>query len=124
MLKRILLIEPNQDLGNIIKKYLESNKYKVSHVLSAEKAIIEADNKRPDVVVLELAIADQNGIAFLHEFRSYSDWIKIPIVIHTFLARQNQQIDKSLESLGVSKYLYKPKTSLSDLKIVLKNTLL
>ncbi len=123
-MKRVLLVEPNKDLGKIIKKYLEGCKYKVCHVCNAESAIIEADIKKPDVVVLELAIADQNGVAFLHEFRSYGDWINVPIIIHTFLARQNNQIVASLESLGVKKYLYKPKTSLNDLNLALKTTIL
>ena len=115
-MKIILLIEPDEDTANIIKKSLASDDIKVFMARSSQEAVDMADAKKPDLVILELAIPDQNGVAFLHEFRSYADWSKIPVIVHTHLAISAQTTDKAWKLLGVAECLYKPTTSLKKLK--------
>lgn len=115
-MKNILLIEPDDVTANILKKSLSSTAIKVFVASTAQKAIDVADIHKPDLVILELAIPEQNGIAFLHEFRSYVDWSKIPVIVHTHLAISVQTTEKAWKLLGVNACLYKPTTSLKKLK--------
>jgi response regulator RpfG family c-di-GMP phosphodiesterase len=78
--------------------------------------VCAADYKTPDVVVLEMQLAAHSGSAFLYEFRTYSDWIDIPIIVHTLVPPDTTQVyEQSLKSLGVTDILYKPQTSLRKL---------
>ncbi len=115
-MKTILLIEPDEETAKILTKSLNSEGIKVYVARTSQDAVNVADAHKPDLVILELAIPDQNGIAFLHEFRSYADWANIPVIVHTHLAISAQTTSKAWKLLGVGEYLYKPATSLKKLK--------
>ena len=117
---RILLVEPNTIFTQMYKQALESSGYNVEVVQTAQAAISAADKKMPDGIILELQMADHNGIEFLYEFRSYPEWQSIPVIIHSFIP-QTEFIDNTMawEDLSLGEYLYKPRTTLDQLlKIV------
>lgn len=104
-------------MAGIIKRFLEREKLvKVNMAHSAQEAIHVADKKMPDLVILELAIPMHNGFAFLHEFRSYSDWTSVPVIVHSHLAKDEAAMSKSWKILGAVEYFYKPQTTLAKLK--------
>lgn len=112
----VLLIEPDKILSKIYVQALERAGHTVAATPNAQTAIYAADMQSPDVVVLEMQLAHHSGAAFLYEFRSYSDWLKTPIIIHTMLPPANlEQYQRCLEELGVNMWLYKPRTSLQKL---------
>ena len=110
-------MDPDQKIAKSIKNILEDGKISVQIAVDSQSAIHLADKKRPDLVIIELAIADQNGVAFLHEFRSYVDWKNIPIIVHSYLPTVLSNTQRSWKDLGVSLVLYKPQTSLKKLRI-------
>jgi len=114
--RAVLIIEPNKDIAAILEQYLARAEHLIIDLAhSAEEAIRRADKHRPDAVVLEVGMAENNGVAFLHEFRSYEDWQTVPVIIHTHLPLSSYIGQKDLSRLGIADYLYKPTTSLSDL---------
>ncbi len=117
----ILLIEPDKLLASSYKVALERTGHIVSHAVSAQDAVHQADVAMPDVVVLELQLPSHNGIEFLYEFRSYSEWLNIPIVLHTFVPPHELAHAATLSAeLGVVRTLYKPETSLVRLCAVVQ----
>lgn len=112
----ILLIEPDTILAQLYIEALERVGHKVSYVRTAEAAIHTADRRRPDVVVLEIQLAGHSGVAFLQEFRSYADWLDIPVILHTVVPPiPLQRFQYSLKEMGIVQQLYKPQTSLKQL---------
>lgn len=113
----VLLIEPDQILGKTIASVLEKNGYKVNSVPTAQDGIISADALRPDLVIIELQLVSHSGVEFLYEFRSYSDWDRVPVIIYSAVApgEFNLSRDNLTKELGVSRYLYKPSTSVGEL---------
>lgn len=112
----VLLIEPDVVLA---KTYIAACKragWSVTHVRGAQQAISAADALKPDVVVLELQLAGHSGSAFLYEFRTYTDWLAIPVILHTLTPPDTLKVyDRAFDELGVSAKLYKPHTSLRQL---------
>lgn len=125
-MKDILLIEPDNALRKIYKAYLIQEGYSVVDAASAESAIHELDAAQSvDLIVLELQLANHNGLEFIHELRSYSEWQSIPILLHTFVPPHSLRFDKNtLKTLGILGYLYKPTTSLSTLVDAVRNVTL
>jgi CheY-like chemotaxis protein len=113
---KILLIEPDSLLANSYKLALETAGHIVKRATGAQDGIYLADEMSPDLVILEMLIAEHNGVEFLYEFRSYPEWQKVPIIIHS-LVPPNEFVDiKALWNvLSVSLYHYKPRTSLKQL---------
>ena len=114
----VLLIEPNTLLANTYTQAMQYAGYEVAHSTGAQAAILAADVQTPDVVVLELQLPLHNGVEFLQEFRSYSEWKRIPVIVNTVipLARLSAGGYAALKrDLGVETVVYKPRTSLKDL---------
>lgn len=113
---RILLIEPDRILARTYTAYLRHEGCEVRHAANAQSAVHALDKQEPDLVVLELQIPRHNGVEFLYELRSYSDWQHIPVIAHTFLAPGSMDLSSQLlKALGIIEYLYKPATSLQHL---------
>ncbi len=111
---KILLLEPDMQLGAIYRQALKRNGYNVAWLHDAQSAIKKADTFAPDVIILELQLARHNGIEFLYEFRSYPDWQDVPIILHTNVVGMSFSQDL-LKRLGVDIVLYKPYTTLAQL---------
>jgi DNA-binding response OmpR family regulator len=107
---RILLVEPDKTLSKLYSSVLEGAGHQVRWSAGAQPAIIAADEFKPDLVIVELQLAGNNGVEFLYEFRSYADWAKTPVIILSLVPPM-----ESLVGLDVVAYLYKPQTKLKDL---------
>lgn len=119
---RILLIEPDTVLAKIYKDSLERVGHKVARVSSAQAAVQVADIRTPDLVIMEMQLAAHSGAAFLYEFRTYSDWLHIPVIINTLLPPSKMCVfEDSLKELGVVNCMYKPRTTLRRLAQAVDN---
>ncbi len=116
-MKNILLIEPNTVLAQVYQRMFVAEGYNVAHAITAQTAIDAADAQQPDVVILEIQLTKHNGVEFLHEFRSYPEWIDIPVIVLTTITpgRLANMAEPLRRDLGVTAILYKPKTSLEQL---------
>lgn len=113
----LLLVEPNTILAATYKGAFTVHGYTVDTVTGAQAGIHAADSRQPDIIVLELQLPWHNGIEFLHELRSYSEWQHIPVVVHTVLtpAQTGRFAVVLCDQLGVGGILYKHNTTLVDL---------
>lgn len=112
----ILLIEPDAILTKIYCQAFTGAGHTVVPTGSAQTAVHLADEKQPDVVVLELQLARHNGIEFLYEFRSYHEWLKIPVIINSHIPPQEFEGLPTLKrELGVAAVLHKSSADLSQL---------
>jgi DNA-binding response OmpR family regulator len=111
---RVLLIEPDTLLGKAYQTALTRAGHQVMWQRSAQAAVDAADKTPLDVVVVELQLPGHGGVEFLYEFRSYPEWQRVPVVLHTFVPQQHLPT-RQFAALGVAAYLYKPAASLRHL---------
>lgn len=113
----ILLIEPDRLLAKTYMAALRRAGHTVRACATAQTAIFSADDRRPDVVVMELQLVGHSGIEFLYEFRSYPEWQEVPVIVATEVPAgefsDSWQLLKG--ELGVRSYHYKPLLSLQTL---------
>jgi len=112
----ILLLEPDVILSNIYTEVLQQAGYDVCPTFDAQKAINTADECSPDLVILELQLPVHNGIEFIYEYRSYTEWEKTPVIVQSFVSPNEFKSTPYIwHELGIVKYFYKPHTSLQQL---------
>jgi DNA-binding response OmpR family regulator len=113
----IILIEPDRQLAETYVAACAQAGHSVVPCASAQAAVLAADQRRPDVVLVELQLVEHSGIEFLYEFRSYTEWQAVPLIIHSHVPPSefvsNWQLFK--RQLNISHYLYKPQTTLHHL---------
>ncbi len=112
----VLLIEPDKLLAMTYIKALKSENITLHWESSAQNSVSYIDKHPPTLIILELQLASHNGVEFLHELRSHSDWQKIPVILHTVVPMAEINLsDDAAKQLGIVEYLYKPQTSLAQL---------
>jgi len=121
---KILLIDPDQQIGNITAEFLKQRGHLVKFCSSAQHGIHQADKYKPDLIILELQLPVHNGIEFLYELRSYHDWQDTPVIIHSHVPPALKAISPMLwDSLKIAAYHYKPHTKLAALYDSIDNVL-
>lgn len=125
-MSNILLVEPDAVLARTYTQALHHAGYSVTCAISAQGALHAAEAETPCLVILELQLPVHNGVAFLHEFRSYSEWESVPIVVISYLSLASLSHIKEVlvQDFGVCACLHKPRTSLQQLlKVVREHAL-
>jgi len=101
--ERILVIEDDEALGELLALNLEEEGYVVVHAKRGLKGLRAAFQKKPDLVILDLMMPGMDGWEVMHRLRELSD---VPILI---LTAKNQLRDRLRGlSQGADDYLCKP----------------
>lgn len=103
-MKKIYLVEDEQNLADIIKLNLELEGYQVEHVAKGSTAFSFAPNiDEFDLVILDVMLPEVSGITICKEFRKHSN---IPIL---FLSAKGTTVDRITGlKVGGNDYLPKP----------------
>lgn len=102
-MSRILIVEDELDLANLIKDYLEKELYEVEICTEGDKAIEIFDKFKPSLVILDLMLPGMNGYEICQNIRIKST---IPILI---LSAKIDEFDKVKGlNLGADDYITKP----------------
>ena len=60
-MKKILIVEDNIDIHNLIKEILENKKYKVIDSYSGTEALMVLEKEKIDLILLDLMLPGLNG---------------------------------------------------------------
>ncbi len=99
----VLVVEDEQKIRDLLRRYLERDGHRVLSTGSGAEAITMSANAQPDVVVLDLGLPDVPGEEVAREIRAMAD---VPIVILTARSDERDRI-AGLE-LGADDYVTKP----------------
>lgn len=101
--KKILIIEDEYDLANMIKKYLSREQYNVEITLNGGEAIAVFDRIKPDMILLDIMLPEKDGLEILRQVRVKSN---IPVII---ISAKETELDRVLGlKIGADDYLTKP----------------
>lgn len=100
---RILVVDDEQAVGEILRLYLEREGFEVTVVYDGEAAL-EAVRRHPfDLILLDLMLPKKDGWTVCREIRSFSS---VPIIM---LTARGEEVDRVLGlELGADDYVPKP----------------
>ena len=100
---RVLLIEDERSIGNLIATLLEANGYDVITARTGQEALSLATSHCPDVILLDLGLPDMDGMEIL---RAVREWSVIPILVVS--ARTEEKDKVAALDAGADDYIVKP----------------
>ena len=103
---KILIIEDDKDIRDLISFNLSKNGYKTILSKDGEKGIEKAKNEKPDLVLLDLMLPGIHGLDVCKILKTDSSLNKLSIIMLTALG-QEEDIIKGLEA-GADDYITKP----------------
>lgn len=105
--KRILVVEDEHDIAELIRLVLETAQFEVKTVLDPERAYETAKEYRPDAVLLDLLMPKVDGWTVFKILRQDGSFDYTPIAI---LTAKSQQLDQmvGLHVMKADAYITKP----------------
>ncbi|MDO8472634.1 MAG: response regulator transcription factor [Dehalococcoidia bacterium] len=101
--KRILVVDDDAKIVELVKLYLARDGHKVITALEGNEALRIARESHPDLIVLDLLLPGINGFEVCRALRAESD---VPIIMLT--ARTTEQDKLEGLDLGADDYMTKP----------------
>jgi DNA-binding response OmpR family regulator len=103
MAKKILVVDDNPDIINMLKSYLTMEGFLVVTASNGQKALHVARDEKPDCIVLDMMMPEMGGEDFIRVYTAESD---TPILV---LTAKVDETDKVLGlELGADDYVTKP----------------
>lgn len=121
MPKKILFIEDESVLQKTIGEILTQEGYEVISALDGELGLKLAEEKTPDLILLDLILPKMNGFEVLKSIKSKDEIKDIPVIVLTNLEGM-ENIDKVI-SFGAKTYLVKTQYSLEEVLEKVKKAL-
>ncbi len=101
--QKILIIEDDPAISNLIKTTLETQNYQYHTAKTGSEAIIDAVSYNPDAIILDLGLPDMDGVTIINKVRS---WTNTPIIVVS--ARSEDQDKVEALDAGADDYITKP----------------
>ena len=105
-MKKILIIDDDQEFSGILKTLLQCNGYEAIVVNDPRESVSVAGEEMPDVVLLDDSMPEMNGREVCEALRKNERTKSIPVV---FLTGRDVEDDPGFHiEVGASAYLAKP----------------
>src|SRR5215468_536079 len=103
MSERVLVVDDDLTVADVVRRYLERDGYKVLLAADGEAALRLAGEHKPDLVVLDLMLPGIDGLEVCRRLRTESD---VPVIMLTALGEESDRV-LGLQ-LGADDYVTKP----------------
>jgi two-component system, OmpR family, KDP operon response regulator KdpE len=100
---QILVIEDEPGIRSVLRVLLEAETYRVVEAGTAERGEIEARTHKPDLLIVDLGLPDEDGLALIQRVRK---WSPVPIVVLSARTMESQKV-AALDA-GADDYVTKP----------------
>lgn len=99
----VLIVDDEEDIRELVGIYLKNEGYNICKAVNGQEALQCISDMQIDLAILDVMMADMDGIALCMEIRKKSN---IPIIM---LSAKDQDMDKVIGlSAGADDYLAKP----------------
>lgn len=103
---RLLIIEDNEEIAQMLVLFLGSRGYKVTIAPDATTALDSVREVLPSLLLLDVGLPDMDGYALLNRFRQSARTRHIPVI---FLTQRNKKMDRLTGlQLGADDFISKP----------------
>lgn len=100
---QILAIEDDAGIRSVIRVLLQAEQYRVIEAETAARGEIEARSHKPDLLLVDLGLPDDDGVSLIRRIR---EWSPVPIVVLSARTMETQKI-AALDA-GADDYVTKP----------------
>ena len=104
--KKVLVIEDDDDILQLVKRYLEQEGLRTRTAKTGLEGLKLAQSEQPDLIILDLMLPELDGLEVCKRLRANRDTAATPIIMLTAKAEESDTV-VGLE-LGADDYVTKP----------------
>lgn len=94
MKQRILIVDDEDIIGETLKAYLETHDFEVSYMTDAVGLVPKLDSEVYDLVILDLALADTDGLEVLEMLKLRFQ--QLPVLILTGMGYDDELMNEAM----------------------------
>jgi len=102
----VLIVEDEEDIRELISYNLLKEGFQVASVALGEEALVAADARPPDLILLDLMLPGMDGLTVCHKLKNQPKTKAIPIVMLTAKGEESDIVAGL--NLGADDYITKP----------------
>ncbi|MEK6732350.1 MAG: response regulator [Candidatus Omnitrophota bacterium] len=104
--KRILIVDDEEDIVNVLRLRLEANNYAVLSASEGQEGLNKARAEKPDLIILDLMLPKLDGYKVCRMLKFDESYKSIPIIM--FTARAQKKDEELGMEMGADAYIAKP----------------
>lgn len=105
-MKKIFIIEDDEEITGLLRFNLEKQGYKVASAADGYEALNMLREEKPDLILLDIMLPEMDGYDLCRTLRSWDDFKKTPVIM---LTAKSDELDVVLGlELGADDYVTKP----------------
>ncbi len=104
--KRILIVEDQAVISNMLRMRLEANNYEVMTAADGQEGLEKAHKENPNLIILDIMLPKMNGYQVCQLLKADPKYKTIPIIISS--GRTPQEIRKVSKEVGADAFVSKP----------------
>ncbi|MBC7336959.1 MAG: response regulator transcription factor, partial [Clostridia bacterium] len=102
-MKTVFVVDDEENIRYLVRQYLLREGFQVETFASVEELRARLESGYPDLVILDIMLPGEDGLAFCRELRRRSE---VPVI---FLSARDEEVDRVLGlELGGDDYVTKP----------------
>jgi PAS domain S-box-containing protein len=109
---RVLVVEDDVDLAQVLITHLEQQGIKTLHAATGREAIRLSQQFNPDLLILDLILPDRDGFAVVEWLQQHSSLQSIPLVVYS--AKDLDDSERDRLKLGQTEFLTKGRVSVQE----------
>ena len=98
MTKRILVVDDKAHLLRLMRMILEDEHYQVSILQEGRGAFDRVKESLPDLVILDLKLADSSGLEILRDLKGDRTTADIPVIVYTAAVLEAEEVSQLIAS--------------------------
>jgi signal transduction histidine kinase/DNA-binding response OmpR family regulator len=110
----VLLVEDDRDLAEVVMAGLSGTDVAVDHATTRLEAVAFCQERRPDLIILDLTLLDGDGFWLVDWLRGQAELLAVPLVVYS--GRQVSEWERKRLRLGPTKFLAEATVRTNDLE--------
>ena len=110
----ILVIDDEPQIRQLFRAALSRQGYSVTTAANGNDGLLALEMCMPDLILLDLAMPEMDGIAFLRVLRASQEWAKVPVIVLTAFGTPDQLL--AAKELDITDRLNKAQFTVRELR--------
>lgn len=103
MAKRILVVDDEQGIRNLVRDVLQDEGYEVAVASDGRQAVTEAAQHVPDLVILDVMMPDITGEDVVLQMDAYDELRETPVVLMSAAVAPPSRLETERETVFLAK---------------------
>ncbi len=105
--KKILLIDDEVDIVDLVKVRLELSNYHIVPLYTSKRSLEIAKKEKPDLIIVDIMMPDKDGYEVCRELKADKETRHIPVILFTAKPEQKEVLKTIYQDVGADDFILK-----------------